>query len=76
MTTTHAEHPDHTHVHGEGCGHVAVPHGDHVDYVHDGHLHAAHDGHFDECTTDGPHRAPRARSHPRRGLRTRRRPPR
>lgn len=34
---THAPHADHPHVHGPGCGHVAVAHGDHVDYVHDGH---------------------------------------
>ncbi len=28
------------HVHGEGCGHEAVPHGDHVDYVNEhGHAH-------------------------------------
>lgn len=40
-------HDEHTHVHGEGCGHVATPHGDHVDYLHDGHRHAAHDGHWD-----------------------------
>jgi zinc transport system permease protein len=35
----HAAHP---HEHGQGCGHVPVPHGDHVDYDHDGHLHAPH----------------------------------
>jgi Fur family transcriptional regulator, ferric uptake regulator len=52
MSTAHVEHPDHAHVHGDGCGHVALPHGDHVDYAHDGHLHTAHDGHYDECTTD------------------------
>jgi zinc transport system permease protein len=38
----------HPHVHGEGCGHHAVPHGDHVDYVHSGHRHAPHDDHYDE----------------------------
>ena len=42
----------HRHVHGPGCGHVAVEHGDHIDYVHDGHRHAVHvtgDGkHYDE----------------------------
>ncbi|GAA1262909.1 hypothetical protein GCM10009609_27400 [Pseudonocardia aurantiaca] len=49
MTSTdHATHAEHTHTHGEGCGHVAVPHDDHVDYVHDGHRHAAHDDHYDE----------------------------
>lgn len=39
---------DHPHVHGENCGHRAVPHGDHVDYVHDGHRHAPHGVHYDE----------------------------
>ena len=39
---------EHEHVHGPGCGHAAVPHGDHVDYVHDGHRHAPHGGHYDE----------------------------
>lgn len=38
----------HPHVHGPGCGHVAVEHGDHVDYVHDGHRHVPHDDHYDE----------------------------
>jgi zinc transport system permease protein len=33
---------DHQHIHGEGCGHETVQHGDHVDYVHDGHRHAVH----------------------------------
>ena len=39
-------HPDH--VHGPGCGHEAVSHGEHVDYLHDGHRHAPHDDHYDE----------------------------
>lgn len=39
------------HVHGPGCGHEAVPHGDHVDYLVDGHLHHQHDGH---CDNHGP----------------------
>ena len=38
---------DASHVHGAGCGHPAVPHGDHVDYLVDGHLHHPHDGHCD-----------------------------
>lgn len=42
-------HENHDHVHGEGCGHEAVQHGDHVDYIHDGHRHREHDGHWDEC---------------------------
>lgn len=39
---------DASHVHGPGCGHEAVPHGDHVDYLVDGHLHHPHDGHCDD----------------------------
>ena len=39
---------EHDHVHGPGCGHSAVPHGDHLDYLHDGHRHAPHGGHYDE----------------------------
>jgi hypothetical protein len=35
------------HVHGEGCGHEPIPHGDHVDYLVAGHLHHPHDGHCD-----------------------------
>jgi hypothetical protein len=46
---THSTHEPHDHVHGPGCGHTAVRHGDHVDYLHDGHLHHAHEGHIDEC---------------------------
>ena len=46
----HKTHGSHTHVHGQGCGHAQVQHGDHVDYLHDGHLHHVHDGHVDECT--------------------------
>lgn len=42
---THAEH---SHAHGNGCGHVAVEHAGHVDYLHDGHLHHVHQGHVDE----------------------------
>ena len=38
----------HRHVHGPGCGHLAVEHGDHVDYIHDGHRHAVHGEHYDE----------------------------
>jgi len=40
-----------THVHGPGCGHEAVPHGDHIDYLVDGHLHHPHNGH---CDNHGP----------------------
>ncbi|REK17401.1 MAG: hypothetical protein DWQ37_06325 [Planctomycetota bacterium] len=42
---------DKDHVHGPGCGHEAVPHGDHVDYLVDGHLHHPHGGH---CDNHGP----------------------
>lgn len=38
----------HEHVHGPGCGHVAVEHGNHVDYLHNGHRHAEHGAHYDE----------------------------
>ncbi len=38
---------DTTHVHGPGCGHPRVPHGDHVDYLVTGHLHHPHEGHCD-----------------------------
>lgn len=50
LIMAHKIHENHDHEHGEGCGHVAVPHGDHVDYVHDGHLHHKHEDHWDECT--------------------------
>jgi hypothetical protein len=46
--STQAQHTDHLHTHGAGCGHAAIPHGDHVDYIHDGHRHAVHDGHWDD----------------------------
>jgi DNA-binding transcriptional ArsR family regulator len=36
------------HVHGPGCGHEAVPHGDHVDYIVAGHLHHQHGNHCDD----------------------------
>jgi hypothetical protein len=36
------------HLHGPGCGHEALPHGDHVDYLVEGHLHHPHDGHCDD----------------------------
>lgn len=46
-------HDDHDHVHGPGCGHTAVQHGDHVDFVHDGHLHHSKaDGTIEEHALD------------------------
>ncbi|MEO0803974.1 MAG: hypothetical protein AAFY57_17105 [Cyanobacteria bacterium J06642_2] len=39
---------DADHVHGAGCGHEPVPHGDHICYLVDGHLHYQHDGHCDD----------------------------
>ncbi len=45
MTTTHVEHANHTHVHAEGGGHVAVPHADHVESLDDGYHHAFRAGH-------------------------------
>jgi zinc transport system permease protein len=44
----HEPTPAHEHVHGPGCGHRVVEHGDHVDYVHEGHRHVAHADHYDE----------------------------
>ena len=39
------------HIHGPGCGHEAVPHGNHIDYLVDGHLHHPHGDH---CDNHGP----------------------
>lgn len=39
---------DAAHVHGPGCGHAEVPHGDHTDYLVDGHLHHPHGAHCDD----------------------------
>lgn len=39
---------DADHVHGPGCGHEAVQHGDHIDYLVDGHLHHPHGNHCDD----------------------------
>lgn len=36
------------HVHGPGCGHEAIPHGDHTDYLVAGHLHHPHGKHCDD----------------------------
>ncbi|HEY8161735.1 MAG TPA: hypothetical protein VIF34_05635 [Methylocystis sp.] len=36
------------HIHGPGCGHEAVPHGDHVDYLVEGRLHHQHGDHCDD----------------------------
>ncbi|HEY1555066.1 MAG TPA: hypothetical protein VGF94_09560 [Kofleriaceae bacterium] len=36
------------HVHGAGCGHQAVPHGDHVDFLVGDHLHHTHGTHCDD----------------------------
>ncbi|MCC6488854.1 MAG: hypothetical protein IT364_15250 [Candidatus Hydrogenedentes bacterium] len=36
------------HVHGPGCGHEPVPHGDHIDYLVEGHLHHPHGDHCDD----------------------------
>ena len=48
----HKIHKDHEHIHGPGCGHAAIVHGDHIDYLHDGHLHHMHEGHADECALE------------------------
>lgn len=44
--TSEGHGPDH--VHGPGCGHERVPHGDHVDYLVDGRLHHPHGDHCDD----------------------------
>ncbi len=51
-------HEGHEHVHGPGCGHREVRHGDHADYLHDGHLHAPHGSHADEHQLDVDRRRP------------------
>ena len=55
-----------THVHGPGCGHIAVRHADHIDYLDQGHLQHVEGGRVDEhvveiatqnpdrCTRDQP----------------------
>jgi len=48
VVTEHEPTDEHPHLHGPGCGHLAVPHDDHVDYVHNGHRHAEHGAHYDE----------------------------
>lgn len=50
VCTPHHECDGHAkdHVHGPGCGHEAVPHGDHVDYLVEGHLHHPHGDHCDD----------------------------
>ena len=39
---------DKGHVHGAGCGHEAIPHGNHVDYLVNGRLHHPHGDHCDD----------------------------
>ncbi len=39
---------DKNHVHGPGCGHEPVPHGDHICYLVNGHLHFPHGDHCDD----------------------------
>jgi hypothetical protein len=47
-----ADHPatghDAAHVHGPGCGHEPVPHGNHIDYLVNGRLHHPHGKHCDD----------------------------
>src|ERR1051326_3903474 len=46
---THMVHSgEHAHVHGPGCGHVAVLHDGHTDYLDAGHLHHMHGSHVDD----------------------------
>ena len=37
-----------SHIHGPGCGHIAVRHKDHVDYLDHGHLHHVNGEHIEE----------------------------
>ena len=39
---------DKAHVHGPGCAHERVPHGNHFDYLVNGHLHHPHGSHCDD----------------------------
>lgn len=40
-------HGDHSHKHGEGCGHTSIGHDGHTDYLHDEHMHHMHGDHVD-----------------------------
>ena len=40
-------HNEHHHVHGAGCGHKSISHGNQTAYLHDGHMHVGHDDHYD-----------------------------
>lgn len=44
----HRTQADGGHVHGPGCGHEAVPHGDHIDYLVGGRLEHPHGDHTDD----------------------------
>ena len=41
-------HKNHSHKHGENCGHTKIKHGDHYDFLHNGHMHHPHKDHVDE----------------------------
>lgn len=46
-STHHLMVKNHTHHHGEGCGHEAVDHQNHKDYLHDGVYCCPHEDHVD-----------------------------
>lgn len=48
MVCNNHKHENHVHVHGPGCGHTAIRHGDHICYIVNGRLHHPHDGHCDD----------------------------
>jgi zinc transport system permease protein len=48
LVVPHVATGSHPHVHGPGCGHPYVQHGDHADFIHEGHRHAQHADHYDE----------------------------
>ncbi|NWF85935.1 MAG: hypothetical protein HXY18_19115 [Bryobacteraceae bacterium] len=54
----HSIHGNHGHIHGQGCGHLAIKHNGHVDFIHDGCLHHLHGDHFDECRIEVSERNP------------------
>lgn len=56
----HPIHGNHSHIHGDGCGHTAIRHDGHVDYLHDGCMHRLHGDHFDECRIEDSEQNPSA----------------
>lgn len=53
-------HQNHTHKHGNGCGHKVINHDGHVDYLHDGHLHFVDGTEIQECALEATKSNPNA----------------